>query len=152
MTRQRLRASCTSCYGTGFAGGFYAPIEVYGQIPTATVATATQQLGKVASQDSMLLLANYPLLTEGDVVIEAENVRWRVGQSINVIEKQRAVVRQQAPIKRIDANEVEFSLPLLLTTDEVRDLRATPAANYTNPQSLGQHTLEDMVLGLFGAR
>lgn len=152
VTRQRLRASCMSCYGTGFAGGFYAPIEVYGQIPTPAVATATQQLGKVAAQDTMLMLANYPLLTEGDVVIEAENIRWRVGGNINVIEKQRAPIRQQAQIKRIDPNEVEYSLPLLLTDDEVRNMRATPADNYTNPRTLGQNSLEDMMLGMFGAR
>lgn len=151
VMNQRLRSSCMSCFDTGWVGGYHSPVEVYGQIPSVPQTIENLPQGKVASQDSVLMLANYPILSEGDVVVEAENIRWRVGATINAIEKQRALIRQQAPIHRLAVTDVEYALPILLSDDEVRNLQATPARNYTNPQTLGQPSLDALYIGLFGA-
>lgn len=147
---RKTRSSCPTCFDTTWVGGFHPPVATYAAVISPVEATASTNVANIQNQDSTLLAGNYPELSAGDVVVEAENVRWRVGQSITKIRKGRALVRQQAPIHEICKGDIEYELPIRLSDEEVRDLVASPERNYTNPQGLTDPALTSALNSVFG--
>lgn len=135
VTQRKMRSGCSSCYDTGWRGGFYAPVETY--------ATIMEDSGSIA-------LGNYPEVNEGDVIVEAENMRWRVGSSIVKTLKARAMIRQQAGIVSVPTNDIEYQLPINIPDSEVKDLEGTPARQYSNPHTLGSAGLEVSMQTIYG--
>jgi hypothetical protein len=151
-TMRSRRADCPVCYGTTYVGGYHTPVKTYAQVLTPQEMTYHTQNGPVESLNSMIKLGNYPELSEGDVVIEAENIRWKIGTSITRIEKSRALVRQQAPIHAIPVSDIEFSLPVKMTLLEAGELEASPHRNYTNPSNLETAGFDPASSSIFGKK
>jgi len=149
---RKTRSSCPTCFDTTWVGGFHQPIEVYGMIVSPNESTTQTNFSRVQNENTTLLLGNYPEVSEGDVVVEAENIRWRVGSEINKVNKARALIRQQAPIHRIPTSDIEYSLPIKLTESAVRDMVATPARNYTNPHNFESVSLAEALNSVFGPK
>lgn len=143
VRQRRLRADCQVCWGTSWVGGYNAPVLTYGQVVTPAQSNTPVTL---------LLLGNYPDVDEGDLVVEAENVRWRVGPDVQKVSKGRAMIRQQATIVGVPIGDIEYLVPLNLTADEMRDSLGGPERNYTNPQTLTSNKLGAALSGLYGKR
>lgn len=152
VMNRKTKSSCPSCFDTTWTGGFHQPVQVYGMIVSPNESTAQTNFTRVQNENTTLLLGNYPELSEGDVVVEAENVRWRVGGDLSKFNKGRALIRQQVSIHRIPVSDVEYSLPIKLSDEEVRDLVASPARNYTNPQNLESTSLVEALNSVFGPK
>jgi hypothetical protein len=152
VLQRRTRGNCAPCFGTGWIGGYYAPVRSYGTVLTPDERSNSASFSAFQAQDTLLLFGNYPELFEGDVVLEAENVRWRVGETITKVKKSRALVRQQAAIHEISKGDVEYSLPFNMSDEGIRDLVASPSRNFTNPHSLGGDSLTRALTGVFGGR
>lgn len=150
VSQRRLRSGCSGCFDTGWVGGYYAPITTYGLIVTPDETVTHANFGDIQNENTMLFLGNYPELSEGDLVIEGENIRWRVGSTINKVKKARALVRQQAQVHRIPKGDIEYIIPLKLTDNELKDLLTSPERNYTNPQSLESDSLTAALNNLYG--
>lgn len=149
VTQRMLRGDCPTCFSTGWAGGFHSPVSTYGMLVTPDESTTTTSFGVVETANTTLFLGNYPDISSGDIIIEAENVRWRVGDRITKVSKGRAVVRQQFPVHEIPKGDVEYSIPLNLTADQIKDLEASPTRNFTNPQTLTGVSLQDALTAIF---
>ena len=152
VTKRRLRSRCLTCYDTGFVGGYYAPILVYGQITTPEQATTHGRSGNIELQNSGLKMSNFPELDEGDLVVETENERWRIGQMIRKIKLHRALVRQQCPLHRIPNTDTEFSVPVNLDSEELRALEGTPHWSYTNYSEPDGRNLMTALSDVFGSK
>lgn len=152
VMNRKTRAACPTCFDTTWVGGFHQPVQVYGIVVSPGESTAPTNFTKVQNENTTLLLGNYPELSEGDVVVEAENVRWRVGGEIQKIRKARALIRQQAPIHRIPKSDIEYSLPIRLSEEAVKNLMASPERNFTNPHSLSEISLTDALNSVFGPK
>ena len=146
VTSRKLRSSCPSCFDTGWAGGYDRPLEVFGQIIEPAEFTAKSPLGEIEQQNSVGYFPNYPEVHEGWVIVEAENIRWRVGPQIVKVRKARALVRQEVQLHRIPAGDVEYSLPV--NVGDLGSLVATPTRNLVNPQTLDASKVIDKALGL----
>jgi hypothetical protein len=116
--------------------------------PDETVIHAN--FGDIQNENTVLFAGNYPELSEGDMVVEAENIRWRIGSTINKVKKARALVRQQAQLHRVPKGDIEYTIPLNLSENEVRTLLASPERNYTNPQSLESDNLATALNNIYG--
>ena len=134
VTKRKIRSSCVTCYDTGWVGGYDSPIETYAQIVTPPEDTLKTQLAEIEVKNGDAKFSNYPELFEGWIVVEQENIRWRIGSRINKVEKGRAVVRQEVQLHGIPRGDIEFSLPLNI--EDIEILEATPQRNLTNPTSL----------------
>ena len=150
VTQRKLKSNCSACYDTGWHGGFYAPVETYGAITTPDEATQHTEMGNMETQDTSMELGNYPELSEGDVVVEAENIRWRVGSNIAKTCKARAMVKQRAALHRMPVSDIEYLLPLNMSSTEIMGLTATPHKHYTNPQNLSAVDLTTALQNTFG--
>ena len=152
VSQRKLLSNCSVCFGTGWVGGYHAPIETYALIVTPNEQTIHANVGNVDLENTSMMMGNYPEIHEGDVVVEAENIRWRVASTISKVAKARALIRQQAPIHRIPKSDVEFSLPINLTEDEIKDLVVSPERNYTNPQTIESDSLKGALTDIFGSK
>lgn len=133
------------CFGTGFLGGFMAPIEVYVQIdPTVknVTLTATQP---VYQQDTTARMISFPPVSPDDIIVEAENVRWRVMNSRST-ERLRTPIHQELQLHRIPIGDVEYELPVNV---DVQRLQLVDERNFTNPSSLEQDSDYSDVIALF---
>ena len=150
VTSRKLSSGCKVCFDTSWVGGFHAPIERFAQVITPTEVTSKTPDTVHEVIDSAVFLGPYPELDEGDIVVEAENIRWRVGNAINKVRKARALIRQQASIHAIPKSDVEYTIPLNLSSSERRNLIVTPERNLTNPQSFDSKNVLDSLRGVFG--
>ena len=152
VSQRKLRSQCTHCFDTSWVGGFHAPIEAYGVVVTPNEQTIHANFGNVENENTTLMIGNYPELYEGDIIVEAENVRWRVASTMSKIKKARSLVRQQVALHRIPKGDVEYKLPINMTDAEIRELSASPDRNYTNPQTLESAKLSNVLTDIFGNR
>ena len=149
---RKTRSQCPNCFDTAWVGGYHAPVEAYGLIATPNEQTIHANFGNVENENTSFMLGNYPELFEGDLVVEAENVRWRIAASVSKVKKARSMVRQQAALHRIPKGDIEYRIPLNLSEDEVGILTASPERNYTNPQTLSEAKLSNVLTDVFGNR
>ena len=152
VSQRKLRSQCPGCFDTTWTGGYHAPVETYALIVTPNEQTIHANFGNVENENTTLQLGNYPELFEGDIIVEAENVRWRVASTISKIKKARSLVRQQAALHRIPKGDIEYSLPINLSDEEIKELSASPERNYTNPQTLESAKLSNVLTDVFGGR
>lgn len=150
VASRKTKSRCLNCFDTAWVGGFNAPVEVYAKIISPDERTVHADFASTELENTAILLGNYPELFEGDIIIEAENIRWRVGSNITKVKKSRAIIRQQAPLHRIPNGDTEYQIPLNLTKDEVKDLVATSERNLTNPQTMESAKITNALNGVFG--
>jgi hypothetical protein len=130
--QRRTRSGHLPCYDTGFLGGYMSPIEIHVQIdPPGKVKQATA-LGDIQPGDTAGRMICFPPVNPDDIIVEAENKRWKVMRVVPT-ERLRAIVRQEFVLHEIPKTDVEYELPVRVN---LRDLEPSAARNYTNPQNI----------------
>lgn len=147
VSGRRMNSNCLNCYGTGFLGGYLTPIECFVQFdPSGDQATPTsmreRQDGKTTAR-----LISFPQLKPKDILIEAENVRWKV-ESVTPTMRLRSVVHQELVLKEVDKGDVEYKLPVNLS--DLRALEIAAERNFTNPQHVDGPQDLDNILAVYG--
>lgn len=132
--QKKTRSGCVTCYDTSFTRGYLSPIEIWGQIDPSPKADQASNVGKIQQVDTTSRFGAFPPIKPDDLIIEAENIRWRVVR-VNQTEKARARIHQEPVLHQIHKRDIEYTIPLDLGTP-LRDLSIVPSRNYTNPSSL----------------
>ena len=141
--RKRRQSGCRLCYDTGFVRGYHYPIETWIQIdPGSNFAEQTTNVGPMQQMNSTARVADVGIVKPRDVIIEAENKRWRVTQ-INQTEQSRAPIHLELTIHMIPQSDIEYAVELKLD-QPLRDLALSPARNFTNPQNLASFEQEEI--------
>jgi hypothetical protein len=140
VTKSRLRANCEACFSTGYARGYLDPIAQYVQINPGTKHTESLQVTQTQQVDVSAKLSYFPPVKPKDIIVEVENVRWRV-KSVSSTERLRAVLHQEVGIHRIAASDIEYKIPVNL--DDLRNFEASPEREFTNPHTLEAVTEEN---------
>lgn len=137
---KRTRARCLECFDTGFLRGYMDPIEVWVQVdPHAkSKQNQAQQVSQLTTTTARLSF--YPNISPGDILVEAENKRWRVVHVMQT-ERLRAPIKQELSLHAIEPSDVEFRLPINLDR-ALRDIQPSPPRMFTNPTTLDAALLE----------
>ena len=133
-TQMRTRGFCRTCYGASFVGGFHSPVQTYMSIVDVLQSAQPSDNAVFTTVNGSGKLANFPLVKDGDIVVESENIRWRVN-GVRQTQKLRAIIRQDFGLHRIATDDSAYTLPILV--DNLGELQPTPERQYTNPQTLG---------------
>jgi hypothetical protein len=149
LRMKRTKSNCVSCFNTGYALGFYRPVVVYAQIEEPRAVSLTQPEGKIPIRQSMMKFGHFPLLRDGDLVVEAENKRWLVGGNQNRPALGRFVVRQEVTVVQLDTSNIEYKVPINVDAD---DWFGTPVRAMTSPQDLGTTNYTDTLAAAFTRR
>jgi hypothetical protein len=146
VLKKRTRSSCYDCYDTGFLRGYLNPIEIWVQIDPPGQSKqnlATQIENEVYTSARM---SYFPNVSVGDVLVELENIRWRVTR-ITRSERLRAPVKQELVLLQVQNTDIEYRLPV--NVDEaLRDIQPTAGKTFTNPTDL-QTALEERTPNVF---
>ena len=120
ITGRRTVSSCKMCWNTGYLRGYYKPILVYIQIDPPSKNLQLQAPYVSDPSQVQARLGVYPILKPRDILVERENIRWRVA-SVNRTERLRSPVRQEISLVKIPRGDIEFNIPL-----EWPDIEASP--------------------------
>lgn len=134
--QKRMKSGCASCFDTGFSRGYLHPIETFVQIdPRGTKQERPIPTGSNTQQENTTAkVVNIGNVKPRDIIIEAENIRWRV-IAVNQTEQSRAPIHFELQLHRIPQSDVEYSIPLVLD-EALKDMWLSPARNFTNPHNL----------------
>jgi hypothetical protein len=129
---QRTRSGHKPCFDTGFLGGYLSPVEVFPQIDPPGKAPQATSLGEWAPGDTAARMICFPPVHPKDILVESENVRWRVIK-VTTTQRLRTTIRQELTLHEIPKGDVEYDLPINVDISKV-----VPAAerNFTNPSSV----------------
>ena len=133
--QKRTRSGCRSCYDTGFARGYMAPLEIWVQFdPGSTLVEQNTNVGTMHQANTTARCVDVVKLKPRDVLVESENTRWRV-VAVNQTEHGRAPIHLELQVHAIPKSEIEYAYEIPLK-EALRDLYLSPARNFTNPQTL----------------
>jgi hypothetical protein len=135
IKHQQKFSRCTTCFDTGYQGGYYAPIETVMQLASEDHKAELTSFTKMDTQQTQARMAMFPIVEPDDVLVELRNnFRWKVG-AVASTALQRSTVSQIATVQRILEKDVEYDLPLSITQEQLRDKPLIDERQYTNPQS-----------------
>lgn len=131
---KRVADRCLDCFSTGMLRGYHDPIEIWVQIdPTVkTRQNNAQQIAEFVSATARTSF--YPNIAPGDLLVEAENRRWRI-QTVTTSEQHRAPIKQELSMRQIEEKDIEFKIPINVDR-ALRDIQSTPVRLFENAQDL----------------
>lgn len=108
-TGQVVISQCRECGGTGFAGsGYYDAIDdVAMNINPNARATRLTPLSRLQDNETSAFMTNWPLMADGDIVVEDSERHWRV-VDVQQTERQRVLVHQVLRLAEVDHNDVVY--------------------------------------------
>lgn len=147
VTHRRTKANCLNCYDSGFIGGFHSPIGCFIQFDPSGQQSVPTTIREKQDNKTTARLISFPSVKPKDILVEAENVRWRV-ESVTTTQRLRTPVHQELVLKQVDLGDVEYKLPVNIA--DLRTLQIAAERNFTNPQHVdGTDDLQNL-LAAFG--
>lgn len=102
-------SKCHTCYGTGYAGGFFEPILGYISNAVPTKQIQFKQLFENDLDRRTFWTGNYPMLKPKDIFVDSFNDRWII-QSIKVTQKMDSPLRQIFMATRLSKSDVLYDI------------------------------------------
>ena len=119
VTRSITKENCLTCYATGFVGGYWEPVVLYGRINTPfNVNASTSERGKDEAATQLITLLDIPLLQDNDLIVELDSNQRHLVRKQTTTELRRKAVHQQVTTSIIERGAIEYEIPV--------DLRARP--------------------------
>jgi len=131
VSGRRTKSNCINCYDTGYLGGFLSPVEQFAQIDPAANSPSNTPYGERQVNITTARLISFPPIKPKDILVEAENKRWRVHIAGNT-QKLRSVVHQELTMHEIPRGDIEYKLPI--NVGDLTALSISAERNFTNPQ------------------
>lgn len=139
--KKRTRSGCRTCFDTAFVRGYHRPMEVWISIDPSPAAEQPTNLGRTQQTSTTARMAHFPPINPGDLLIEPENLRWKV-QSKSTTQEQRAIVTQELGLHKLPETDIEYALTIDIGAP-MESIFYTPSRNYSNPQHLATEHPEE---------
>jgi hypothetical protein len=105
-------SNCTTCYGTGKLNGFYPPYEGWVDFEPDPKVVQVSEMGKRQVSQTDIQYTNYPLLTDGDLIVELNTNRYWKVSTVRYPEKNRTIMLQVARVDSVSPSDVEYRIPI----------------------------------------
>lgn len=128
---KRTKANCLNCYEVGFLGGYLSPIQTFIQFDPAGkqgIATPNSEKQELATTARLI---SFPPVKPKDIVVEAENIRWKV-VSVSTTQRLRSRLHQELTLKEASKDDACYKLPINI--EDLKALEISARRNFTNPQ------------------
>lgn len=139
-------ANHKACFGTGFLGGYMAPIEAYVQIDPPGKNHQTTSLQEQLPIDTGARMISFPPLSPNDILVESENIRWKV-ISVRNTERLRTPIHQELTIHGIPRGDIEYDLPINIDVQALQPVDERNFTNHTNIEKDGDYNELFSLLG-----
>lgn len=121
-------SNCKTCFDTGWVGGYATPVVIYGQVDPSAHAVQHTGTMEMAPDRTSAKFGPYPYMHPKDIIIDPENVRWRV-DTVSFTKKNGAILHQIPTLSRIPDGSVVYSLPAEIDN-------GSPEREFTRPMTL----------------
>lgn len=112
VSREVVRANCVTCWGTGFVGGYWAPVKVHTRRSAPVSATQQTPEGKSDSNSVRIWMPHIPQLDRDDVIVFLrDNKRFRVDQQSET-QITTVTVHQTISAVEIERSHILYKLPV----------------------------------------
>ncbi len=92
VTKEIVRASCSTCWGTGYTGGYWAPTLAYARRGAMESATAITPQDKSDSNQVKIWMRDLPAMERDDIVVFLDDQRrYRIDRQLQTEMKLVAV-------------------------------------------------------------
>jgi hypothetical protein len=139
--QKKTRSGCITCFDTGFIRGYHTPIEAWISIDPNPATEQTTNVGATQQSDTTARLGFFPPVKHMDLIVEPDNLRWRVGSKSGT-EQVRAPIHQEIRIHQIPPTDIEYKLAFD-TGEALSNMWLSPPRNFSNPHTLESFTNED---------
>lgn len=128
-----VKQGCETCFDTTYVRGFLDPIEAYIQFDTTALHHEASTLLETQQTNSTARALDFPPLKPKDIIVEVENVRWRV-ERVTTTQRNRATLHQELVVHAVPLSDIEYKLPIRI--DDLMAMEPSPERNFTRPQNL----------------
>jgi len=105
---RQKRSHCDSCYGTGYTGGFCAPVPIF-LCPNIEVnKTQIVDFGELQPHERDGWIGHFPLARPRDLLFTQQK-RYRVEQKQNISQKD-SVVMQMIRLTELNKSDIEYKI------------------------------------------
>jgi len=129
---RRKDSNCRDCWGTGWIGGYYVPVEAFIKIEDTPTTLQGRNEGDRVVKNTPAQLATYPPVNPRDLIVDNENRRWRV-HTVFLPTRLGSPVRQDLKLHKIPETSMEYKIDLPV---DIHAIQATPYREHTLPSSL----------------
>lgn len=143
---RRTRSNHLLCFGTGWLGGFQSPIESFIQFDPNPKQTRLNSLQEQQPNNTSARMISFPPVSPRDIIVESENVRWRV-VSVTPTQRLRSVLHQELALHEIPRGDIEYDLPVNI---DVKGLEPSARRNFSNPQNVERDGDYKDIFSFFG--
>lgn len=110
ITKEVLRADCTTCYGTSFTGGYFDPVRTYGRRTVVQRDVGVTSLGVTETAVAQLWVLDAPYLEVDDIVVFlGDNRRFLITKWHNT-ELRTVTVHQKVDMTEIPRSGIEYRI------------------------------------------
>lgn len=144
---KRTRSNCVTCYDSGYLGGYMKPIEFFMQIDPSANSDQETPTGIHQTNNTSARLISFPPVKPKDLIVEAENRRWKV-VTVAMTARLRAVVHQELTLHEIPRGDVEYKIPVLVP--DVKNVQPSAERNFTNPHHVDGDSSRQDFFAVYG--
>jgi hypothetical protein len=109
-TKTVTRANCTTCYGTGFSPGYFAPILTLGRRGTLPAAKQIAPQGISEFRPTQVTILDAPKVEPDDLLVFLKDNRRFVVKSVIQTELKTVGVHQKFEVSELARSSVEYRL------------------------------------------
>lgn len=134
---RRKTKRCEACFGSGWMRGYHRPIQFWCQIDPETESSQNASTGEQQQELSRGRCTFFPPINPRDVIVELENLRWRV-ETNTPTRRLRSPIHQEFTLWEIPAGSIEYALPM-----DALDLESFAddiGRDFVNPQNMQSST------------
>lgn len=112
VMKRVTKSNCQTCYGTGKLAGFYPAYEAWMNFEPDPKSVQVADWGQRQISQTDIQFTNYPLLTDGDIIVELKpNKVWKVS-NVRYPEKNRTIMLQIARLDAVNPADIEYKVPV----------------------------------------
>lgn len=119
LTKSVTKPKCEVCYGTGYDGGYWDPVETHARFTVTAPQTTITSMGKVDITQMRLYLLDYPVLEPDDIIVHKYMNRRYLVKQLTQTELRTVPVHQVAIINELPRDSVEYRIPINADTTPI---------------------------------
>lgn len=110
LTKKVTKSKCTTCYGTGFSGGYFSPVQIRGRFGINNVQTQITPQGVADINKKRVVILDYPVVDTYDILVDVnQNKRYSV-ELASGTELRTHVVHQELTVSEVARDSIEYQI------------------------------------------
>ena len=110
LTKKVTNSRCTTCYGTGFEGGYFTPVRLDGRVSVENIQTQITDQDKVEVNHKTLTILDYPIVEADDIVAELRQNKRYIVVTATRTELRTVPVHQRVVLSELSTDSIEYRL------------------------------------------